>query len=153
VRGRFVTALLRPGKRLGGCEIRALLRLVGAIRAFWHFCPRVEILSRIDFPYACPGVFDWCRGNRVDWMLGLAPNAAPRRQVEVSSSPMVGQLPLLPASTISVTIGSFSVMSCRDPRLVNDDIRRHDRHHGIDRRSGRCGPRFVELYQGAPSAD
>jgi hypothetical protein len=39
--GRFVTALLRPGKRPGGHETRAFLRrLVSAIRAFW---PRVEI--------------------------------------------------------------------------------------------------------------
>jgi len=63
--GRFVTALLRPGKRPGGYEIRAFLRrLVGAIRAFW---PRVEILLRADSHYACPEVFDWCRENRVDW--------------------------------------------------------------------------------------
>jgi Transposase DDE domain group 1 len=26
-------------------------------------------------------VFDWCRANRVDWVLGLAPNAALRRHV------------------------------------------------------------------------
>jgi hypothetical protein len=78
--GRFVTALLRPGKRPGGHEIRAFLRrLVGAIRAFW---PRVEILLRADSHYACPEVFDWCRENRVDWLLGLAPNAALRRHVE-----------------------------------------------------------------------
>ena len=38
--GRFVTALLRPGKRPGGHEIRAFLRrLVGALRAHW---PRVR---------------------------------------------------------------------------------------------------------------
>jgi Transposase DDE domain group 1 len=44
--GRFVTALLRPGKRPGGREIRAFLRrLVGAIRAAW---PRLEILWRAD---------------------------------------------------------------------------------------------------------
>src|SRR6266851_3242774 len=78
--GRFVTALLRPGKRPGGHEIRAFLRrLVGAIRAFW---PRVEILLRADSHYACPEVFDWCRENRVHWLLGLAPNAVLRRHVE-----------------------------------------------------------------------
>ena len=78
--GRFVTALLRPGKRPGGHEIRAFLRrLVGAIRANW---PRVEILLRADSHYAGPEVFDWCRENRVDWVLGLAPNAALRRHVE-----------------------------------------------------------------------
>jgi hypothetical protein len=78
--GRFVTALLRPGKRPGGCEIRAFLRrLVGAIRRLW---PRVAILLRADSHYACPEVFDWCRANRVDWLLGLAPNAVLRRHVE-----------------------------------------------------------------------
>jgi hypothetical protein len=78
--GRFVTALLRPGKRPGGHEIRAFLRrLVGALRAFW---PRVEILLRADSHYACPEVFGWCRENRVDWLLGLAPNSALRRHVE-----------------------------------------------------------------------
>jgi len=78
--GRFVTALLRPGKRPGGREIRAFLRrLVGAIRASW---PRVEILLRADSHYTAPEVLDWCRANRVDWVLGLAPNAALRRHVE-----------------------------------------------------------------------
>src|SRR6266404_3653412 len=41
-----------------------------------------EILLRADSHYACPEVFDWCRENRVDWVLGLAPNAALRRHVE-----------------------------------------------------------------------
>jgi hypothetical protein len=78
--GRFVTALLRPGRRPGGREIRGFLRrLVGAIRATW---PRVEILLRADSHYTAPEVLDWCRANRVDWVLGLAPNAALRRHVE-----------------------------------------------------------------------
>ena len=78
--GRFVTASLRPGKRPGGKEIRAFVRrLVGAIRATW---PRVEILLRADSHYTAPEVLDWCRANRVDWVLGLAPNAALRRHVE-----------------------------------------------------------------------
>ena len=77
--GRFVTALLRPGKRPSGVEIRAFLRrLVGAIRAHW---PKVEILLRADSHYTAPEVLDWCRQNRVDWILGLAPNAALARHV------------------------------------------------------------------------
>ena len=77
--GRFVTALLRPGKRPGGREIVAFVRrLVGAIRTLW---PRVEILLRADSHYAAPEVFDWCRANRVDWVLGLASNPALRRHV------------------------------------------------------------------------
>jgi hypothetical protein len=78
--GRFVTALLRPGKQPGGREIRAFLRrLVGAIRANW---PQVEILLRADSHYTAPEVLEWCRANRVDWVLGLASNAALRRHVE-----------------------------------------------------------------------
>ena len=77
--GRFVTALLRPAKRPSGHEIRAFVRrLVGAIRANW---PKVAILLRADSHYAAPEVFDWCRANRVDWVLGLAPNAALLRHV------------------------------------------------------------------------
>jgi Transposase DDE domain group 1 len=77
--GRFVTALLRPGKRPSGKEIRASVRrLVGALRARW---PRVAILLRADSHYACPEVFAWCRANRVDWLFGLAPNAALCRHV------------------------------------------------------------------------
>jgi hypothetical protein len=93
--GRFVTALLRPGKRPGGYEIRAFLRrLVGAIRAFW---PRVEILLRADSHYACPEVFDWCRENRVDWVLGLAPNAALRRHIEALEKTTAERFTVAPA--------------------------------------------------------
>src|SRR6201987_1452839 len=77
--GRFVTALLRPGKRPSGAEIRSFVRrLIGALRGHW---PKVEILLRADSHYACPEVFDWCRKNRVDWVFGLAPNAALCRHV------------------------------------------------------------------------
>jgi Transposase DDE domain group 1 len=77
--GRFVTALLRPGKRPSGVEIRGFARrLVGAIRAHW---PGVEIVLRADSHYAAPQVFDWCRANRVDWVFGLAPNVALCRHV------------------------------------------------------------------------
>src|SRR5271169_3340998 len=73
--------MLRPGKRPRGQEIRAFARrLVGAIRALW---PKVEILLRADSHYAGPQMFDWCRANRVDWVFGLAPNAALFRHVAV----------------------------------------------------------------------
>jgi hypothetical protein len=77
--GRFVTALLRPGKRPSGVEIRGFVRrLIGALRSHW---PKVEILLRADSHYASPEVFDWCRKNRVDWVFGLARNAALCRHV------------------------------------------------------------------------
>src|SRR6266478_7555578 len=87
--GRVVTTVLRPGKRPTGREIAILLRrLIGAIRAIW---PRVEILLRptgqarglkgYDSHYTAPEVLDWCAANRVDFILGLAPNAALHRHI------------------------------------------------------------------------
>ena len=77
--GRFVSALLRPGKRPSGSEIRGFVRrLVSAVRAHW---PKVEILLRADSHYAAPEVFDWCRANRVDWVFGLARNPVLSRHV------------------------------------------------------------------------
>src|SRR5271166_2056201 len=79
--GRFVTAVLRPAKRPGGKETRAFLRLLlRAIRANW---PRTEILLRADSHYCGPEVLDWCRGNGVDYILGVAPTPTFRRRVEV----------------------------------------------------------------------
>jgi hypothetical protein len=77
--GRIVAAVLRPAKRPNGREIRALLRrLVRRIRANW---PRVEILLRGDSHYCCPEVLDWCRRNRVDFILGLAGSPTLQRHV------------------------------------------------------------------------
>jgi len=93
--GRFVTALLRPGQRPGGREIRAFLRrLVGALRARW---PRVEILLRADSHYAGPEVFDWCRANRVDYILGLATSSTLRRHVEALEKSTAERLRATPA--------------------------------------------------------
>jgi hypothetical protein len=51
--GRFVSVLLRPGKRPSGVEIRGFVRrLVGANRAHW---PKVEILLRADRSLCGPG--------------------------------------------------------------------------------------------------
>jgi len=78
--GRFVTAVLRPAKRPGGREIRAFLRrLVRQLRANW---PRVEILLRADSHYCAPEVLRWCRANKVDYLIGVAPTSTLRRHVE-----------------------------------------------------------------------
>jgi len=77
--GRFVAAMLRPAKRPSGKEIRPFLRrLLRAIRAHW---PTTEIVLRADSHYCCPEVLDWCRANRIDYILGVAPTgdiATPR---------------------------------------------------------------------------
>jgi Transposase DDE domain group 1 len=77
--GRFVTAVLRPAKRPGGKEVRALLRrLLRAIRANW---PKTEILLRADSHYCSPEVLDWCRANGLDYILGVAPTTTLRRHI------------------------------------------------------------------------
>jgi hypothetical protein len=71
--GRFAAAVLRPARRPKGREIAAhLRRLIREIRRHW---PRVEILRRGDSHYCAPEVIDFCRAQKVDFILGLASNA------------------------------------------------------------------------------
>jgi hypothetical protein len=77
--GRFITAVLRPAKRPGGKEIKALLRrLLRAIRAHW---PKTQIMLRGDSHYCAPEVLDFCRANGLDYILGVAPTTTLRRHV------------------------------------------------------------------------
>lgn len=78
--GRPVAALLRPARRPTGQEVRGFLRrLIRAIRSHW---PRVEILLRADSHYCAPEVLDFCRAERVDFILGVATTSTLRRNVE-----------------------------------------------------------------------
>jgi len=78
--GRPVAAMLRPARRPTGHEARALLRrLVRAIRSHW---PRVEILIRADSHYCAPEVLDFCRAERLDFILGVAATTTLHRHVE-----------------------------------------------------------------------
>ncbi|TDH56475.1 IS1380 family transposase [Dankookia rubra] len=68
--GRPVVAMLRPARRPTGAEARAFLRrLVRGIRSHW---PQVEILIRADSHYCAPEVLDFCRAERLDFVLGVA---------------------------------------------------------------------------------
>src|ERR1700732_1905082 len=149
--GRFVTALLRPGKRPGGYEIRAFLRrLVGAIRAFW---PRVEILLRADSHYACPEVFDWCRENRVDWVLGLAPNAALRRHIEALEKTTAERFTVAPARGKVRRFAQFHDAAGSWRRVERSIARVEAGAEGTDTRfivtnleGGRAKPLYERLY-------
>jgi hypothetical protein len=78
--GRPVAAMLRPARRPTGAEARAFLRrLVRGIRGHW---PRVEILIRADSHYCAPEVLDFCRAERLDFVLGVATTSTLRRHVE-----------------------------------------------------------------------
>ncbi len=77
--GRLVGAVPRPARRPDGREIVTLLRrLIARIRSHW---PRVEILLRGDSHYCTPEVLRFCRANRVDYALGVAPTTTLRRHI------------------------------------------------------------------------
>jgi Transposase DDE domain group 1 len=77
--GRPVAAMLRPGKRPSGREACAFLRrLVREIRGHW---PRVEILIRADSHYCAPEVLDFCRAERLDFILAVATTTTLQRHV------------------------------------------------------------------------
>ena len=77
--GRMVAALLRPACRPSGRQIVFWLhRLIAALRANW---PRVEILLRADSHYCTPEVLRFCRAERLDYVLGVAPTTTLRKHV------------------------------------------------------------------------
>jgi hypothetical protein len=72
--GRPVAVLLRPGKTPSGREIAGhLRRLIRRIRRHW---PATTITLRGDSHYGRPEVMDFCDQNRIDFVFGLAGNAA-----------------------------------------------------------------------------
>ena len=88
--GRIVAAILRPGKRPTGKEIRNhVRRIIQALRANW---PRVEILIRGDGHYATPEVLSWCRRHAVDFIFGLPRNKALQRQLEALEASTAARL-------------------------------------------------------------
>jgi len=77
--GRMIAAVLRPASRPTGRQIVAWLRrLIAALRANW---PRVEILLRADSHYCTPEVLRFCRAERLDYVLGVAPTTTLRKHI------------------------------------------------------------------------
>ena len=77
--GRMVAAVLRPACRPSGRQIvKWLRRLIAALRAHW---PRVEIMLRGDSHYCTPEVLRFCRVNRLDFILGVAPTSTLRKHI------------------------------------------------------------------------
>jgi len=77
--GRMVAAVLRPACRPSGRQIvKWLRRLIAALRAHW---PRVEIMLRGDSHYCTPEVLRFCRANRLDFILGVAPTSTLRKHI------------------------------------------------------------------------
>ena len=77
---RPVAVLLRTGTTPSGVEIRGhLRRLVRRIRSHW---PNTRLTIRGDSHYGRPEVMAWCEANGLDYIFGLAGNAAVDRLVE-----------------------------------------------------------------------
>jgi hypothetical protein len=71
--GQLVTAVLRRGNAHAGKGALAVLkRLVTALRGRW---PGVAIAIRADSGFALPALYAYCERERVDYAIGLVPNA------------------------------------------------------------------------------
>jgi hypothetical protein len=77
--GRMIAAVLRPACRPSGRQIvKWLRRLIAALHTHW---PRVEIMLRGDSHYCTPEVLRFCRANRLDYTLGVAPTSTLRKHI------------------------------------------------------------------------
>jgi hypothetical protein len=71
--GKFITAVIRPGKTPTAGEILAVLkRLVRRLRGRWR---QTRIILRADSHHTKPGVMDWLETNGVGFITGLGPNS------------------------------------------------------------------------------
>jgi len=93
-RGAFRHALLRPGKRPGGYEIRAFLRASSAPSAPSGRGSRSCCAPILTTPARRSSTVP---REPVDWVLGLAPNAALRRHVEALEKTTAERFTVAPA--------------------------------------------------------
>ena len=76
--GKFVTAMIRPGKTPTDKEIISLMkRVVRRIQDRWK---RTLITFRADSHHTKPAVMDWLERNNLKYITGLSPNAVLERQ-------------------------------------------------------------------------
>jgi hypothetical protein len=67
--GKLITTILRPGRRPSGKEIVTILkRIIKMIRKAW---PDVGIIIRGDSCYSAPELYEFCRDNNINYILGF----------------------------------------------------------------------------------
>lgn len=72
--GWLLAAELREGDKGEAPSGTAIIKkLVQRLRAAW---PHVKIGLRLDAGFPCPGLFDWCEKNDIDYVVGIAGNFA-----------------------------------------------------------------------------
>ena len=70
--GKLITALLRPGRRMDGRTMAAILkRVLNRVQEAW---PKVRILLRGDGHFSAPEVHELCEEYRIDFLLGQMVN-------------------------------------------------------------------------------
>jgi hypothetical protein len=84
--GRPVVVILRAGKTPSGREVRGhLRRIVRRIRTHW---PDTRITIRGDSHYGRTEAMEWCELNGIDYVFGLAGNAALKAAFEQDADPI-----------------------------------------------------------------
>ena len=82
--GKLILALLRPGQRPTGKQIRSILkRLVPYLKAAW---PEVEIFLRADSHFSAPEVHRFCNEAGVYFVLGQGSNPV----LKAKAAPLLG---------------------------------------------------------------
>jgi hypothetical protein len=82
---QLITAVLRQGTVHASHGVVTILsRLVAALRRRW---PTVHIELRADSGFAVPALYDYCERERLDYTIGLAPNA----RLAALAAPLVEQ--------------------------------------------------------------
>lgn len=72
--GWLLVAQLREGdKGEAPSSLPLLKKVVGRLKEAW---PHVKIGLRLDAGFPCPGLFDWCEENDIDYVVGIAGNFA-----------------------------------------------------------------------------
>ena len=83
--GQVSTAVLRPGNVHGSAFVVLVLRrLLRRLRAVW---PDIPVELRADSGFAIPRLYAWCEANRIDYTIGLVPNAV----LEARAAPLLAQ--------------------------------------------------------------
>ncbi len=83
--GHLITAVLRPGNVHGSrFVVLVLRRLLRRLRAAW---PDVSVELRADSGFAVPRLYAWCEANRVEYTIGLIPNAT----LEARAAPLLAE--------------------------------------------------------------
>lgn len=80
ISGKFITAMIRPGKTPTDKEIISLLkRVVGRMRCRWR---RTMMVFRADSHHTKPAVMDWLEEKKLKYITGLSPNAVLEKQFD-----------------------------------------------------------------------